>query len=245
MSMWLSHIPNLEVKSVLPVLCGRENDEGTENPAGTGGAGSGEQPEGAKPNGNGPEGDGENGSGSQGDPQKKIAAQDEIIERLAKQREEQDAELQELRKFKEEQENASLSEQQKRDKRIKELEEADSGKTATLQKLVVHNAFLAANDVTWHDPETALSLLDVSGLEFVEDKNGIPTVKDKKAFATAIAKLAEDKPYLVKTQADNDDPKPGPKEWKGKTGDAPKPKDSEKATERARLQSKYPALRGR
>lgn len=241
MSMWSSHIPNLEINSVLPVLCGREDGAEDENLAGTGGAGSGEQ----KAEGeNKSEAAGDNGNGSPGDPQKKIAAQDEIIERLAKQREEQDSELQELRKYREESENAKLSEQEKIDKRIKELEESDTAKSQKLQKLVINNAFLASNDVTWHDPETALSLLDTSGFEIVEDKNGIPTVKDKKAFATAIAKLAEDKPYLVKTPSE-DGEKPGPKAWNGKTGDAPKPKTSEKAAERARLEQKYPALRGR
>ena len=243
MSMWLSHIPNLEVISVLPVLCGREEDGGNGEPAGTGGAGSGEpKPEGDKPEGASDKSD----DGSQGDPQKKIAAQDEIIERLSQQRKEKDEKLQELLKYKEDAENAKLSDQQKIDKRIKELEESDAAKSETLQKLVVNNAFLAANDVTWHDPETALSLLDTSDLEFVVDeKTGVPTVKDKKAFAKAIAKLAEDKPYLVKTQPAEDDPKPGPKAWNGKTGDSPKPKASEEANERRRLQEKYPALRGR
>jgi hypothetical protein len=242
MSMWSSHIPNLEVISVLPTLCGREDGDGEENPAGTGGAGAGE-PSGS---GNGPTGTSDNDGESSGDPQKKITAQNEIIERLSGQRDGLTAQLQELQKYKDDAENAKLSDQQKIDKRIKELEESEATKSATLQKLVINNAFLAANEVTWHDPETALSLLDTSSFEIVEDKNGIPTVKDKKAFATAMLKLAEDKPYLVKTPSDSGDgEKPGPKAWQGKTGDAPKPKASEAAAERARLEKKFPALRGR
>lgn len=244
MSMWLSHISNLEVKPVLPVLCGREEDEDNED-KGAGGAGSGEDNAGG---GNGAGGTGDDKGGSQGDPQKKIAAQDEIIERLSRQREERDAELQELREYREQAENAKLSDKEKIDKQIEDLTKANESKDATLQKLVVNNAFLSANDVTWHDPETALSLIDISDFEIVVDeKTGIPAIKDKKGFAEAIAKLAESKPYLVKTQSDDDeeDGKPGPRAWKGKTGDTPKPKASEKAAERERLKSKYPALRGR
>lgn len=240
MSMWSSHIPNLEVKSILPTLWGCDGEGENQDQSGTGGAGTGEQ----QSSGEQPNGAGENGGESQGDPQKKIAAQEEIIARLAQQREERDAELEELKKFKEEADNAKLSEQEKVDKRIKELEESNTAKDQTLQKLVINNAFLTANDVQWHDAETALSLLDTSGFEIVVDKNGIPSVKDKQGFAKAIAKLAEDKSYLVKTPANEGDGK-GPQQWQGKTGDAPKPKPNADSAERQRLQDKYPALRGR
>lgn len=245
MSMWWSHIPNLnlEVKPVLPVLCGRENDEDdeNENKSGNGGAGTGEQ----KPEGGKPEGASEDGGESQGDPQKKIAAQEEIIARLAQQRQDADVELEELRKFKKASEDSKLSDQEKSTKRIAELEESVGAKDKTLQKLVINNAFLSANSVAWHDPETALSLLDTSGFEIVVDDNGIPSVKDKKAFAAAIAKLAEDKPYLVKAKEDSEDDKGGPKNWNGKTGDGPKKRQTEETAERERLKNKYPALRGR
>ena len=242
MSMWSSHIPNLSFSPVLPVLCGRENDEDEGQQPGEGGTGAGEKKsEGTKSEGTG----GSDADDHDGDPQKKIAAQEEIIARLARQREERDNELEELRKFRKEAEDAKLSDQEKIDQRIKELEESDSKKSATLQKLVVKNAFLSANDVAWHDPETALSLIDLSSFEIVVDGDGLPSIKDSKGFADAIAKLAKDKPFLVKTPTD-DDEKPGARTWKGdKTGDAPKPKQSSQASERERLMKKFPALRGR
>lgn len=241
MSMWSSHIPNLDFKLVLPVLCGRENDEdeGNDGQPGEGGAGAGEQKA-----ADSSAAAGDNDSESQGDPQKKITAQNEIIARKQAALEAKETELEELRKFRQGIEDAKLSEKEKVDKRIKELEESSNAKDATLQKLVIHNAFLAANDVSWHDAETALSLLDTSGFEIVNDGNSAPSVKDKVAFSKAIAKLAADKPYLVKTPSE-DAPAGGPKEWKGKTGDAPKPKQSDEAAEKERLRKKFPALRNR
>lgn len=246
MSMWSSRIPNLEVSTVLPVLCGREGEENEGEQPGEGGTGAGEKKSAEKSK------DAGNSEGeSQGDPQKKIAAQDEIIARKQRQLEELTPELEELRKYREEAENAKLSEKERIDKQIEALEKSQSAKDLALQKLVIHNNFLAANDVVWHDAETALSLLDTSGFEIVTDENGIPAVKDKAAFKKAIAKLAADKPYLVKTSnADEDDDAgkgKGPKQWTGgKTGDAPKPgKQSDAAADRARLLQKYPALRGR
>lgn len=244
MSMWSSHIFDTSLFSLnLPALVGREEGENEEDGGqpNAGGAGEGDN----KAGGSNAAAAGDDKGESQGDPQKKISAQDEIIARKQRQLDEQTTELEDLRKYRETAENAKLSEKERIDKRIEELEGSNTAKDAALQKLVLHNSFLASNDVQWHDAETALSLLDTSGFEIVVDeKTGIPAVKDKDAFKKAIAKLAADKPYLVKTPAeDGGDSGKGPKEWKGKTGETPKPKDSEESAERQRLLRKFPALR--
>lgn len=242
MSMWSSHIPNLDFIKALPVLCGREGDEDEDKSGqpGEGGTGAGDN----KAEGGNADGTGDDKGESQGDPQKKITAQEEIIARKQRQLEETNSELEELRKFRKEAEDAKLSEKERIDQRVKELEESDAKKSASLQKLVVKNAFLSSNDVDWHDSETALSLIDLSEFEIVVDDEGMPSIKDSKGFAAAIAKLAKDKPYLVKTPTEGGDGKPAA--WQGqKTGSTPAPKTSEKQAERKRLQDKFPALRNR
>jgi hypothetical protein len=244
--MWSSHIPNIDLSLVkFPALHGRENDDDDngDGQPGEGGAGAGEQ----KSEADKAKDAGDDDDADLGDPQKKITAQQEIIARKQRQLEEVGPELEELRKFKKAAEEAKLSDEEKTNRRIKELEESDTKKSAALQKLVVKNAFLSSNDVAWHDPATALSLLDTSGFEIVSDEDGVPSVKDEKAFAAAIAKLAKDKPFLVKTSnSEEDDKDGGPKEWKGgKTGSTPAPKKSKEATDRERLLKKFPALRGR
>lgn len=247
MSMWSSHIPSIDLSKVkFPTLTGRENDEeeNDEGQPGEGGTGAGEQ----KSEADKAKGAGDDDEADLGDPQKKIAAQQEIIARKQRQLEEVGPELEELRKFKQQAEEAKLSDEEKTNKRLKELEESDSKKSAALQKLVVKNAFLSSNDVVWHDPATALSLLDTSGFEIVSDEDGVPSVKDEKAFAAAIAKLAKDKPFLVKTSAsDEEEEEKGPREWKGsKTGSVPAaPAKSKEQAQRDRLLKKFPALRGR
>lgn len=240
MSMWSSHIPNLDFKTALPVLCGRETDGVESGQPGEGGTGAGEQKSTEQSAGTG-----EKDGGSEGNPQAKITAQEEIIARKQQQLTEKETELEELRKFKSKAEQAKLTDQEKIDLRIKELEESNSAKDKTLQKLVQKNAFISANDVAWHDPETALSLIDLSSFEIVVDENtGIPSIKDQKGFAEAIAKLAKDKPFLVKTPSTEGD-KPGAQAWTGSTGTPPKAKESADASERERLKKKFPALRGR
>jgi 3-methyladenine DNA glycosylase AlkC len=99
-------------------------------------------------------------------------------------------------------------------------------------KLVVENAFLKSNTISWKDPEAALKLADLSDVTF-EDGHA-------DGLAAALRKLAKEKPYLV---AD----KPGSKTVTRKTGDKPAPKgrrtEAQKQAEEKKLLDRYPALR--
>lgn len=179
---------------------------------------------------------------NKGDPQKKITAQQEILDRKEAQLNEKETELQELRKFKKEQEDAKLSDKEKRDQEQKELQTKNENLTKSVEKLVLKNAFLSSNDYEWHKPETALSLADLSEVEIVEE-NGAFKVKDPKKLAAALKALAESDPYLLKAKSNDEDED---KSWKGKSGDPSKKVPNQKQeTERAKLRNKYPALRNR
>lgn len=110
-------------------------------------------------------------------------------------------------------------------------QERDALKTDN-SKLVVENAFLKSNTISWKDPEAALKLADLSDVTF-EDGHA-------DGLAAALRKLAKEKPYLV---AD----KPGTKPAGRKTGDKPAPKgrrtEAQKQAEEKKLLDRYPALR--
>lgn len=106
-----------------------------------------------------------------------------------------------------------------------------------LQSARIQNKFLASNKYNWHDPETALALIDMSDVEI--DDNGKVTGLDD-----AMKALADAKPFLLKPK---DDPKDeGKGSGKGKSGNSPKNESgngSGRQTDRDRLMDKYPGLR--
>ena len=68
-------------------------------------------------------------------------------------------------------------------------------------------AFFGVNTVDWHDPDTALRMLDLSEVD-VDEKGNV----DKRALKSAIRDLAKSKPYLVKPkqqQEDGEEPEGG------------------------------------
>lgn len=228
-TMWSSYI--------LPSIIGAEPDGADPN---------GEDPNGEDQNPGGAGGDGEQSAGNKpdpaenGDPQKKIAAQEEIISRKQKALEEREAELQELREFKEQQEREKMTADEKAEADRKELESSHQKLQEGMQKLVLENAFLRSNEYKFHNPETALRLADLSQIEIVEGVNGFE-LKDPKALKKALDDLVKGNPYLVKSEDPEDK-----KNWQGKTGTPPKQKrENDDAAEIAKLRNKYPALRNR
>lgn len=101
-------------------------------------------------------------------------------------------------------------------------------------KLRVENAFLAANTVTWHDPEMALAHIDL------EDVVGDDGVVDRKALKKAVDDLAKAKPFLVKSTDEGDGKNPPPASG-SKVGSPGQGSGKEK--DREALMKKYPALR--
>jgi minor structural protein GP20 len=93
-----------------------------------------------------------------------------------------------------------------RDKDLPEAEkmkrdfEASQQQVQTLQKtnsdLAVRVAFLEDNTYSWHDPKTALKLVDFDQIQ-IDGDGKVSGMKD------ALKALATSHPYLVKTEVDN------------------------------------------
>lgn len=172
------------------------------------------------------------------DPQRKIAAQQDEINRHYEARRKAEEERDQLKSFKEEQDRKGRTEVENlqkdladRDSKIEALVEAN-------KKLVVKNAFLQEQGYAWHNPERALSSVDLSDVEVNEDG----TVKNPDALKSAIKKLAEDEPYMLKKE-EKEDPARKP----SSTGNPPKTSNAQQTAEQKRkaLEAKYPALRTR
>lgn len=236
-SMWWSHIPNIDL---LPVLVGSEPDpdeKKTENEDGTGGAGGSHVD--PKP-------------GEELDPQKKIDALTEEKDRhwtkaqeAERKLQETADELEELRKLKKSVDDAKLTDEQKVSQEIETLNKTVEDQQAVIdglkesaRKLVLNNAFLGQTEVKFHNAERALALADLTGVEIIEGKDGIPVLKDPNKLTAAIKALAESDAYLVDTSSEK------APVWDGKTGDKPLPKQVPGgAAKRDKLLKDYPALR--
>ncbi len=173
--------------------------------------------------------------------QKRISALEEEKQRFYDQREEFKVKLKDA--------NADIAKLKKdgtTDEALKtsndELTKSNETLTTANQKLMLENAFLKEAGFDWVDPEAALRLADLSTVEYDE--------KAGKAIGlnSALTKLAEDKPYLLKPKADegegkdDKDGKPAPR----RTGQTPRggaQKQSDQAAREAKLRAKYPALR--
>lgn len=190
-------------------------------------------------NGNPDGGAGGDDSSDGRDPQKKIRALQEETNRHFELRRQAEEERDQLRQWKEEQDRKSRTEVENLQKDLADRDQRITALTEANKKLVVKNAFLQEQDYTWHNPERALSSVDLSGVEVNEDG----TVKNPDTLKSAIKKLAEDEPYMLKTK-DKEEAPPNPRS----TGNPPKPGNSQKPTREKvmeGLKSKYPALRTR
>ena len=132
-------------------------------------------------------------------------------------------------------------------KRLKEIDDADRSETeklatqveeltATNEKLInsnkqlsIKNAFLADKTRSWRNPDTAMKLLDLDGVEI--DDEGKITGLDK-----AIKKLADSDSYLLAPQ---DDDTGLPKPPAQPTGDKPGGRKSKDEVSREHLIKKY------
>jgi len=91
-------------------------------------------------------------------------------------------------------EEAKLSEQEKLQKRLSELErEREAWALERQERTVRYEVMLAASKLNIVDPEAAYKLLDLSTLEF--DDEGLPTNLDK-----SLKDLLKARPYLVRAQ---------------------------------------------
>lgn len=108
------------------------------------------------------------------------------------------------------------------------------------QSLRLSVAFLSANKVNWHDPDTAMALAQSGGyLEDVTDEDGMV---DKKALKSALEKLSKEKPYLVKKEKSDGegDDKDGPS---GEPAGGRSANNKDKAARKEQLRQRFPAIR--
>jgi minor structural protein GP20 len=136
-----------------------------------------------------------------------------------------EAELKQLR-------DKDLPEAEKLQRDFAEAQEQVSALQATNQQLALQVAFLKDNTYTWHNPERALKLVDLSQVEIDSDGN-VRGLKDAlKALATSDA-------YLVKTEVEPQETTP-PATAPGNNGGSGTGAQGSK-----KLQRRFPALNTR
>lgn len=137
---------------------------------------------------------------------------------------------QKLRQF----EDKDKSELEKATRDLQEQMTAREAAEKELYQLRLHNKFLASNKITWHDPETALALLDTSEV-VIEEGGKVVGLED------AITKLAKAKPFLVKEEKSGGGSSGGGRPSGSQPPSNPKGNGKD-AAELTRLRQKYPAL---
>ena len=114
--------------------------------------------------------------------------------------------------------------------------EAANAKIAALaesnKKSTIERAFLRHNKHKWHDPETALKLVDMSDVT-VDDEDKVEGMKE------AVDALAKEHPYLLKRDEDEEDGEGKPS---GAAFGKNKKDDKGKQADREALLKKYPTL---
>lgn len=167
--------------------------------------------------------------------QKRIAGLEEEKQRFYDQREEVKRQLKDANA-----EIAKLKKDGTPDDALKksndELTTANAKLVSANESLMLENAFLKATGYDWVDPEAALRLADLSQVEFDEKTNKAVGLE------SSLAKLAKDKPWLLKAKQDDSDDDEGKPKRTGKQPPAGKQKQSSEARAAA-LRAKYPGLR--
>lgn len=185
----------------------------------------------------GTEGGGDNTDGSEGqgegDNGDDAPATKAELEALKKRMQAADKRASEAEKKVKEYEDKGKDVATKATERVTELEGEVTTLTNDNRTLKVQNAFLSANSVTWHDPDAALALADLS--EVLDSDGNV----DKAALKKALTDLSKAKPFLVKAADD--------KEKDGKNGPSGQPVGSGRTKDKnepdkASLLKKYPAL---
>lgn len=183
---------------------------------------------------------------SKGDDKKPVDQQERVIAGLKEERDRHQAKRSEAeQKLKEANaEIAKLKKDGTPDDALKqsndELTTSNAKLTEVNQKLMLENAFLKEAGFDWVDPEAALRLADLSGVEYDEKTNKAIGLK------SALAALAKEKSYLLKPKADEDDDKDDKDKKPRRTGQAPRggtQKEADQAAREAKLRNKYPAIR--
>lgn len=89
------------------------------------------------------------------------------------------------------------------ERKLAEAQATNAKLQAKVTAQALENAFLGVNEITWHDPDDALTAAQRAGLlEGVQDDEG---EVDKTKLKAALQKLAKAKPHYVKSKADGEE----------------------------------------
>jgi hypothetical protein len=132
-------------------------------------------------------------------------------------------------------EKAKLDAQTRAERERDEARKTADDLAEQVQQYQIRVKFLGFNKYEWHDPETALALVDLSEVEISEDGK-------VSGLDTAMKRLANSKPFLLKPK----DEQGQPKNKSGETPSGGSKSKSDQASSRESLERKYPGLvRGR
>lgn len=221
-------------KPVWPVLGGAE--DGAEGSSGADNDGDGVE----KQDGQGSSQDGSEGSGDGSESQDGGAGQtvEELqaeLERIRTRMQAADRRASNAESKVKQFEDKDKSELERAQARVKELEDRDRERDEKFRTLQLREAFRdasAGEKLSWHNMTIAMRELDNELISVEEDG----TVK---GMAAAVKKLAKDHSYLVKTEDNGGNGRASGGSYNGKQTGKSSPTDREK------LASKFPALRGR
>lgn len=136
-------------------------------------------------------------------------------------------------------EDAAKSDLEKATDQVAQFEKVAIDQENRLKDLLIENAFLRADEArSLHNPVTALRLIERDSLEFDDETGRVTNMKD------VMKELRKEQPFLFRSEDDGD-------EGDGNTGSSDsgkiptKKKQGKDSTDRAALEKKYPALRGR
>jgi hypothetical protein len=133
-------------------------------------------------------------------------------------------------------ERAKLDENDRLKAELTDAQEQLQEAQKALQDRAIENSFLISNKYTWHNPTTALRLLNRDGLKVAEDGS-------VSGIDAAIEALSKSEPYLIKAENNGHGTGSGPK---GQTGNQPGGGGgggSKDQVDRRKLEAKYPAIR--
>lgn len=218
-------------------ISGREGDDDDQNKNDGTGSGSGSGDDGSSDDGSSSDDGTGDGSSAPHGTTVSLKEFEDLKARMVAADKHRAAAEQKVKEF----EDANKSELEKAQRDLKDAQETAKLLETRLQKTTIHNKFLASNKYTWHDPETAIALLDMDGVE-IEDDGKVKGLED------AIEKLAKSKPFLIKE--DGKDDKGGKnKNDGGKNGGRPSGSNppannsnGSRDTDREKLLKKYPQL---
>lgn len=136
-------------------------------------------------------------------------------------------------------EDAQKDDLTKAQDRVTELETENKELQSRLSDLNLQNAFLTANKITWHDPDTALALAQSRKyLEDVVDEESGDV--DRKALGKALERLSKEHAYLVKSEDKKKDDEPDSPSGEPAGGRSDNTKD-DKAKKKA-MRNRFPVL---